>query len=285
MITVIITVRKVCGLSAPRFHMTNLIAGLTAVALYLGGLVYYIFKLRSNIEFNSSRLQMITALALLAHLIATLNFLMAPEGLDLSLLKIFVLISLAINLIVFASGLTKIQHTLYLILFPISSATLLMATIIPSSSSVLTLSASMEAHILFSILAYSLLAIAALQALFIGMLDWQLKRKRRIFLIKTLPPLETMELVLFNVILVGQFFLTLSLLSGLAVYENFFTATLLPKAILSYLAWIFNAILLYGRYYRGWRGLIAIRLTWAGFFSLLVAYVGTKFVFEYIITG
>ena len=265
--------------------MTNLIAGLSAIIPYLGGLVYYIFKLRADIEFNISRLQIITALALLAHSIATLNFLLAPEGLDLSLLKIFVLIALAINLIVFASGLTKIQHTLYLVLFPISAATLLMAAIVPSSSPVLTLSANMQAHILFSILAYSLLAIAALQALFIGILDWQLKRKRRNLLFKTLPPLETMEVVLFNVIWVGQFFLTLSLLSGLAVYDDFFATTLLPKAILSYVAWIFNAILLYGRYYRGWRGQIAIRLTWAGFLSLLIAYIGTKFVFEYVVTG
>ena len=284
MITVIIIVEEFCCASTPEFKMTNLIAGLTATTLYLGGLVYYIFKLRSSIEFNLSRLQVITALALLAHLVATIYFLLAPEGLDLSLLKIFVLIALAINLIVFASGLTKIQHTLYLVLFPISAGTLLMATVVPSSSPILILSTNMQAHILFSILAYSLLSIAALQALFIGVLDWQLKRKRRNLLIRTLPPLETMELVLFNVILVGQFFLTLSLLSGLAFYD-FFATNLLPKAILSCLAWLFNAILLYGRYYRGWRGRIAIRLTWAGFSSLLIAYIGTKFVFEYVVTG
>ena len=94
-----------------------------------------------------------------------------------------------------------------------------------------------------------------------------------------------MDVVILNVFGVGQFFLTLSLLSGLAVYDDFFATTLLPKAILSYVAWIFNAILLYGRYYRGWRGQIAIRLTWAGFFSLLIAYIGTKFVFEYVVTG
>ncbi len=264
--------------------MTNLFPGLAAIALYSGGFVYHLLQLRSNIQLNPSRLQQIAALALGAHLIAVINFLLQPQGLDLSLVKIFALLAFAINLIVFFSGLTKTQHSLYLLLFPISSITILMAFTFPSSKPVMVLTHTMQVHVLLSIMAYSLLSIAALQALFTGLLDRQLKNKRQHKLIKTFPPLETMESVLFNIIWIGQLFLTLSLLTGFFFYDDFFEKQLLHKVIMSMLAWIFFSLLLYGRYYWGWRGHIATRLTWAGFLSVLIGYIGTKFVIEFVLT-
>jgi ABC-type uncharacterized transport system permease subunit len=42
-------------------------------------------------------------------------------------------------------------------------------------------------------------------------------------------------------------------------------------------------ILLWGRYQRGWRGNVAIAWTWAGFISILMAYVGSKIVIEFLL--
>ena len=264
--------------------MTTLIPGLMAIALYSGGFAYHLLKVRRDPHFNALRLQIVTALALVAHTLAVLNFLLQPEGLDLGLLKVFSLISLAINTMVFVSGLTKIQHSLYLLLFPIAATTLLLTTLYPSSKPVMTLSHGMQAHVIVSILAYSLLAIAALQALLIGFQDWLLKNKRQNALIKTLPPLQTMEYLLFEIIWAGEIFLTLSLISGFIFYDDFFAQKLLHKVVFSVIAWLFYALLLCGRHYWGWRGRTATRLTWAGFLSVLTGFIGSKFVLEFILT-
>ncbi|MDE0841207.1 MAG: cytochrome c biogenesis protein CcsA [Porticoccaceae bacterium] len=263
--------------------MTTLVPGLLAIALYSGGFIYHVLQVRRNPNFNATRLQFITAFAIAGHAIAVLNFLLHPDGLDLGLLKVFSLIALAINTMVFVSGLTKIQHSLYLLLFPISAITLLLTTLYPSSKPIMTLSHGMQAHVIVSILAYSLLAIAALQALLSGFQSWLLKHKRQNALMKTLPPLQAMERLLFEIIWVGEIFLTLSLISGFIFYDDFFEQKLLHKVVLSLVAWLFYAILLCGRYYWGWRGHTATRLTWAGFLCVLMGFIGSKFVLEFLL--
>jgi ABC-type uncharacterized transport system permease subunit len=42
-------------------------------------------------------------------------------------------------------------------------------------------------------------------------------------------------------------------------------------------------VLLTGRVVRGWRGRIAMRFTLWGFLILLLAYIGTRFVFEVVL--
>lgn len=92
-----------------------------------------------------------------------------------------------------------------------------------------------------------------------------------------------METLLFQLIGVGFGLLSVSLLSGLMFLENLFTQHLAHKTVLSILAWIVFAVLLWGRAYRGWRGQVAIRWTLGGFFSLMLAYFGSKMVLEIIL--
>ena len=76
--------------------------------------------------------------------------------------------ALVINVLVFVSGLKKPLHSLYLVLFPLSALCLLAALVSSSTKPLHSCLAPMQAHVLISILAYSLLAIAALQALLTG---------------------------------------------------------------------------------------------------------------------
>jgi len=55
------------------------------------------------------------------------------------------------------------------------------------------------------------------------------------------------------------------------------------KTVFALLSWVIFAVLLTGRYRYGWRGRRALRYTLAGFFSLLLAYVGSRFVLEVIL--
>ena len=186
--------------------MTSLLAS-AATAVYLLAFGYQVLQLRKQINIPTLTLQLVTALAIVLHSQAVADFLFSSEGLDLSLLKIFALISLIINVVVFCSGLKKPIHSLNLLLFPISALSITAALVSSSTKSAVMLAPSMQLHVLLSILAYSLLAIAALQAALMGYQNWQLKHKHQNLLMRTFPPLQSMEALLFELIWAGELIL------------------------------------------------------------------------------
>lgn len=262
--------------------MTSLFAS-AAIAVYLLAFSYQVLQLRKQIYTPTTALQVAGALAILLHSQAAADLLFSSEGLDLSLLRIFALISLIINLVVFLSGLKKPIHSLNLFLFPISAIAIAAAMAGSSTKTAVLLAPSMQLHVLISILAYSLLSIAALQAALMGYQNWQLKHKHQNLLMRTFPPLQSMEALLFELIWAGELMLTLSLLSGFIFYEDFFAQKLLHKVVFSLAAWLFFGLLLWGRQVQGWRGKTAIRWTWAGFGAIALGYVGSKVVLEFLL--
>jgi len=262
--------------------MTSFFAG-SAIVIYLFAFGYQVSQLRKHSNTPTAAFQLTAALAIILHGAATYDLLFSPAGLDLSLLKICALISLIINIILFFSGLKKPIHSLFLLLFPISALSLFAATTTPSTKAAVVIPPTIEAHVLISILAYSTLAIAALQALLIGYQNWQLKHKHQNLLMRTFPPLQSMEALLFELVWAGEILLTMSLISGFLFYEDFFTQQLLHKVVFSMVAWIFFGCLLWGRYFLGWRGNTAIRWTWAGFIAILLGYIGSKVALEFLL--
>lgn len=257
--------------------------GFAAIAAYAYGLVYHLLQLRNDPQFNPILLQVITGIGISLHALAISGLLLIEGGLDLSLFKILALLALVINILVFVSGLKKPLHSLYLVLLPVSALCLLIALTNPSTKPPALMSAPIQAHVLISILAYSLLAIAALQALLAGYQDWQLKHKHQNILMRTLPPVQTMEILLFELIWAGEILLTLSLVSGFLFFDDLFAQHLVHKVAFSLVAWFVYAILLWGRHSRGWRGNKAIRWTWGGFIAILLGYIGSKVVMEFIL--
>ena len=100
---------------------------------------------------------------------------------------------------------------------------------------------------------------------------------------RTFPPLQTMEEFLFELIWAGEALLTLSLISGFLFYEDLFDQKLLHKVTLSIVAWGVYGILLWGRHSRGWRGIKAISWSLVGFSAILMGYIGSKIVLEFIL--
>jgi ABC-type uncharacterized transport system permease subunit len=262
--------------------MTSFYA-VSAIALYLFAFGYQIAQLRKHPKAPTTAFQLATALAIILHGAALYGLLFTSAGLDLSLLKICALISLVINAVLFFSGLKKPIHSLFLFLFPISALSLFAALSTPSTKDAVVISPTIEAHVLISILAYSTLAIAALQALVIGYQNWQLKHKHQNLLMRTFPPLQSMEALLFELVWAGEILLTLSLISGFLFYEDFTTQKLLHKVVFSMVAWVFYGCLLWGRHFKGWRGNTAIRWTWAGFIAILLGYIGSKVALEFLL--
>jgi ABC-type uncharacterized transport system permease subunit len=262
--------------------MTSFFAG-SAIVIYLFAFGYQVSRLRKHSNTPTAAFQLTAALAIILHGAATYGLLFSSAGLDLSLLKICALISLVINVVLFFSGLKKPIHSLFLFLFPISALSLFAATTTPSTKAAVVIPPTIEAHVLISILAYSTLAIAALQALLIGYQNWQLKHKHQNLLMRTFPPLQSMEALLFELVWAGEILLTMSLVSGFLFYENFFTQQLLHKVVFSMVAWVFYGCLLWGRHFQGWRGNTAIRWTWAGFIAILLGYIGSKVALEFLL--
>jgi ABC-type uncharacterized transport system permease subunit len=177
--------------------MLQSILGVTSVFLYVAGFFYLLAKLLKQPFAGTLVLQTITGAAIMLHASVAVQLLISPQGLDLSLFNIFVLIAFIINLIVFISGQRKHLYSMCLVLFPLSALSLVAAMTIPGTKPVALISANIQIHVLSSILAYSLLAIAALHALLTGYQNWHLKHKRQNWLMRTFPPMQTMETFLF----------------------------------------------------------------------------------------
>jgi len=140
-------------------------------------------------------------------------------------------------------------------------------------------------HFLMAMLAYSLFTLAALHALLMATAEKSLHRGRISPFLAGLPPLLTMEALLFRLIHVAFVLLTFTLVSGVFFSETLFGKALSfnHKTVFAILSWLIFAALLAGRHWRGWRGRVALRWTLAGFVALLLAYVGSRFVLEVIL--
>lgn len=139
-------------------------------------------------------------------------------------------------------------------------------------------------HILVAMLAYSLFTLAVFHALLMTAAERHL-HGGSVGAAPSLPPLLTLERLLFRLIHTAFVFLTLTVMSGVLFSEEIFGKpfTISHKAIFGLASWILFAILLLGRHYYGWRGKTATRLLLAGFACLVLAYAGTRFVIEYLL--
>jgi ABC-type uncharacterized transport system permease subunit len=194
------------------------------------------------------------------------------------------LVAMIVALVLLLAALNKPVEKLGAVLFPIAATMLgLDINFADPSQHLSHYSWGMTSHILASIIAFSLLNIAALQALLLYIQDQQLKSHPPKRFIQALPSLQAMESLLFQMIATGVFFLTLSLISGFAFVEDLFAQHLVHKTVLSIVAWLIFTSLLMGRKCYGWRGKTAIQCTVSGFVLLLLAYFGSKLVLELIL--
>lgn len=208
-----------------------------------------------------------------------------PQGLDLEFFHVVSLITWLVALLLLLAALRQPVENLGCLVLPLSALALVLQTIWPAAAPNLLsrLSTEMQAHILLSILAYSLLALAAVQAMLLAIQDRHLRNRHPGGFIRALPPLESMERMLFHMIGLGFVLLSLSLLSGFLYLEDMFAQHLVHKTVLSVIAWVVFAVLLWGRWRSGWRGRQAISWTLAGFALLMLAYLGSKLVLELIL--
>src|SRR6185369_12505232 len=171
-------------------------------------------------------------------------------------------------------------------ILPLAAVLALLPVIFPQVHLVAHASATgFKLHFLAAMLAYSLLTLSALHAIFMGFTESALHKHSLKRSLSSLPPLLTMESLLFRMLLIGFALLTLTVGSGVLFSEALFgkPLTLDHKTLFAFASWGIFATLLIGRHAWGWRGKRALRWTLAGFALLILAYIGSRFVAEVIL--
>lgn len=206
------------------------------------------------------------------------------NGFSFSVLSVASLNVLGVVLVLLLTALTKPIEKLGLIVFPLAAIILgLDAIINPVPRLLPEHNGAMGVHILTSILAFSLLTVAAIQAILLTIQNKQLKQHPPTRFILLLPSLQSMETLLFQMITAGVLVLSVSLGTGFLFLHNLFAQHLVHKTVLSLLAWVIFCAILIGRQRYGWRGRVAVNWILAGFIFLLLGYFGSKFVLELIL--
>lgn len=139
-------------------------------------------------------------------------------------------------------------------------------------------------HIILALLSYSILSIASLFALQLAYINYRLKNHKRPLSMSNMPPLMTLEKSLFQFVFIGFILLTCTLITGFIFLDNMFAQGSAHKAILSIIAWIIYAVLLWGHYTKGWRGQLIVYITIIASSLLTLAYFGSRFVREIILS-
>lgn len=262
----------------------TLISGLFAVCFYLIGSVFQGLNFVTNKD-TRSKVFTFGSMAVVAHVISALGVIRTTDGFHFGLFEISTLITASISLLVLISSVRKPLDNLFLGLFPLAIVSIIASLSISSNSPATQMSPGLASHVLLSILAYSFITIAALQAGFLAYQNNQLKHGHAGGLLAKFPPLQDMEAFLFELLWVGQLLLTIAILTGLLFIDDIWGRDgVIHKSFFSILAWCVFVVLLWGRHQLGWRGTTAIKGTLSGFALLILAYYGTKFAMEYILS-
>jgi len=218
------------------------------------------------------------------HALMLWNTTLTDAGLNVGFFNIASLIGWTIAVLLLASAINKPIENLGIVLLPIAGLAVLLDWRYPGFK-LLPDSApwALRAHVLVSLLAYAILTLASVQAILLAIQDRHLHGRHPGGFVRALPPLQTMESLLFEMIGLGFVLLSIALATGFMFLEDMFAQHLAHKTLLSVAAWVVFGVLLWGRFRFGWRGRTALRWTLAGFVVLMLAYFGSKFVLELVL--
>lgn len=267
--------------------MNILLAAIISIMLYFGCTILLLLKLKrypAIARIDKLVLLVPGFLALATHTVVLQSSMVSPIGINLGFYNSLSLISAFIALFTLASAIRHPVEILGVLVMPLASLSIAL-DISQSTTHMLAPGSSygLLFHVLSSLVAYSVLGLAAMHAILLSVQNSFLHHHQPGGMIRMMPPLKTMESLLFETIIIGFICLSVSLVSGLVFLENMFAQQLAHKTVLSILAWLVFAILLLGHWFGGWRGKTAIRWTLGGFISLMLAYFGSKFVLEVIL--
>lgn len=259
--------------------MNQTIIGALAFLVYSLSALAQFLHLKDRRPFPKLRLISSGLLAATVHGYLLYCWIDTPYGQNLSPSHMFSLVTWLIAVLTLVSSLYRPIENLAILTLPLAAISIPIALIFPGQDYFYTALYPLRLiHILISIAALGILGMATLQATLLHIQTQRIRNKTSENKLWFLPPLQTMETLLFQIIWLGFLFLSASLASACIFLEDIFQVNLLQKIIFSFLAWSFFAVLLYGHHRSGWRGTKAIRFTISGMVLLIVAYFSSKLI-------
>jgi len=264
--------------------MSAITLSIIAIILYTTATTLQLAVFQDKIPQRPNLALLMGLLAVAAHSAGVWHQLVGPGSIDFSIFSAQTLICLIISLIVTVFAAVKPVHNSKLIVFPVTILSIILVINSDEGQRVVDKSETgLLIHAALSVVAFAIFLLAAIQAILLFAQNKQLKHHLSGRLLKALPPLQTTEAILFEMIWAGLVLLTLSIISGVMFIDDLFDQKLAHKTVFTLMSWLLFACLLTARRIWGWRGLLAAKITLTGFAFLMLGYLGSMIVIEYIL--
>ena len=218
------------------------------------------------------------SIAMILHAIILSHQILHHESLNIGALKALSLTAFIMLII----GVPYIkQHLNTVIILTLFAALTLFLSSFQSENRVDAPDTLLGLHIVTSMVAYSLLLLASIQAVLVYLRDRALKG-HRLFLIDRLPPILRMESLLFRLLSVGFLLLTISIITSIAFFDLWFTRPFAHKTVLTGAAWVLYGGILASHYFWGILGRFAAKFVVITSLLLLLGITGTRLIQELI---
>lgn len=260
------------------------VASVVAASLYALGAALQVRSLLRKRSMALGPLALLTVPALALHTLVSYLQVDTEAGLYLGFFTVASLITLLMVLFLLLAALRLPVQNLLMMVLPLAALALLASTVGETGFEARErLAPTLVIHILFSIFAYSVLFMAACQSVLLAFQEHALRAKSSIGVLRLLPPLESMEALLFSLLWTGIVALTAAIATGFIFLEDMFAQHVVHHTLLAMASWTLYAVLLTGRHFFGWRSRTATYWTLIAFSLLVLGYFGSKFVMEILL--
>ncbi len=263
--------------------MSNPVLTSLSIILYMAASLLQTFDLKNTKPHFKLWILFLTVIALGVHAELLHHSIDLGIGQNLSFGNMLSLLIWVMVLLTLVWSFFRPVEALLWLLLPLAAISTLMAQIFQGHFIIDADNPVILTHIILGVLSFGILCMAGVQALLWIVLEHILRSRSGMgFHMRKLPPMETLEHLLFQTVRVGFALLTLVLLSSAYYYHSaiFEQSSMMQKSILAFMGWLIFAILLWGRWRWGWRGKRAIGGTLFGIILLITAYLGFKFLWN-----
>ncbi|TDF39887.1 inner membrane protein YpjD [Alteromonadaceae bacterium M269] len=258
---------------------------LVSLVLYLGSAFLLLRHFFNNLPGRHPYALPLAGAALIAHIVILANSILLEPGQNMSIVNVASLIAWLISVSMTLASLYMTTALLLPVVYGFAGLVILLKIFVPDIYMMqISLNPSLVVHITLALLAYGCLMIALLYALQLGYINSRLKAKQTSLVASPLPPLMAVEAILFKLLSVGTILLALSLMTGFGFMEDMFAQHQVHKTVLSVIAWFIYAGICLGHYKYGWRGKPVVGATVVAASLLTLAYFGSRFVKEVILS-
>jgi ABC-type uncharacterized transport system permease subunit len=223
--------------------------------------------------------------ALTAHLAILIVGAEHHNGEQLSLAFVATMLAWLISLTMFITN-SFIKNLLFLPVVCFVSAFIISIDLFfPATTGIsVNMSVGMVSHIILSLVAFGVLSISMLYACQLAYIKYQLKQKSRMLIGGHLPPLLSVERILFQLMTIGTALLTAALISGFIFIPNMFADGYAHKTILSSIALCCYLACIVLHHFIGLKARVTIAFNLFGLLLLTLGYFGSRLVKEILLS-